>query len=77
MVSINGLIAFHKQEMVELRGQSRQARLGRTMQNRALNKKFKELRSKIAAEMPTPAKGFFLFRAPVAFAITVLGVLSF
>ncbi len=77
MVSTDSLISFHKQDMADLRDQSRQARLGRTVESRELNKGFKELRTKIAAETPIFAKGSSLFRAPVAFVMAVLAILSF
>ncbi|OEU66825.1 MAG: hypothetical protein BA863_07150 [Desulfovibrio sp. S3730MH75] len=77
MVGTDSLISFHKQDMAALRHQSRQARLGRTVKSRELTKEFKALRSKLASEMPVSVKGASLFRTPVAFFMTVLGILSF
>ncbi|MBI9111769.1 hypothetical protein [Maridesulfovibrio ferrireducens] len=77
MNNIESLLTVHRQDMELLRGESRQARSLRTIKDREMNREFKALRSKIAAEMPKSVTASFMLRGPVTFMLTLLAVLSF
>ncbi len=76
MTSVESLISMHRDDMEMLRGEARAARKDRLSSRREMDQAFKELRSKLTAELPVSTHSFG-FRGAVTFMVTLLGVLSY
>lgn len=77
MSSVETLISMHREDMALLRIEARQARKERLDSDREMAQAFKELRSKLSAEMPITSSFSVKLRAPLAFMATLMGVISF
>lgn len=67
---------MHRDDMEVLRDEARTARKDRLSSSREMDQAFKELRSRLTAELPvaTPSSRI---RGAVTFMVTLLGVLSY
>ncbi|WP_320174135.1 hypothetical protein [Maridesulfovibrio sp.] len=77
MSSVESLISMHREDMSLLRIEAKQARRERLDSCREMDQAFKDLRSRLSAEMPVTSSYSFKLRAPIAFMATLMGVISF
>ncbi|CCO23360.1 hypothetical protein [Maridesulfovibrio hydrothermalis] len=75
MSGVESLIYMHREDMVVLRGEVRQARKDRKCHSREMDQAFKEMRAKLAAEMHETSTSS-RFRGAMAFMSVLLTVLS-
>ncbi|WP_027721812.1 hypothetical protein [Maridesulfovibrio zosterae] len=76
MNSVESLISMHRKDMEFLRDESRTARKQRLSDCRALDQSFKELRTKLSADLPHMSPASKL-RGAVTLMAALLGVLSY
>ncbi|TIH13785.1 hypothetical protein D0S45_14310 [Marinifilum sp. JC120] len=77
MSSVETLISMHREDMIFLRTEAKQAKKDRLDSSREMDQAFKELRSKLSAEMPMTSSFSIKLRAPIAAMTALMGVLSF
>ncbi|NDV22391.1 hypothetical protein [Desulfovibrio sp. JC022] len=77
MSSVETLMSMHREDMALLRTEAKQARKERLDNNREMDLAFKDLRSKLSAEMPVTSSFSIKLRAPFAVMTALMGVLSF
>ena len=76
MSSVESLVSIHREDMAFLRSEAKKAKQSRLHSEREMDQAYKELRSKLAAEMPVVSSFSMKLRAPIALMVTLLGVFS-